>query len=71
MEPDKSKFIVRGENYKTCHQYRKSEIECSVFIPRNTLSLLNKFSKSIYVNNESESHSVVSDSLRPHGLYSP
>ena len=62
MEPDKSKIIVRGENYKTCHQYRRSEIERGTSILRNTLSLLNKFSKSIYVNNESESRSVVSDS---------
>ena len=26
---------------------------------------------SLYKQSESESHSVVSDSLRPHGLYSP
>ena len=34
-------------------------------------SLLSCYYLSRYVKSESESHSIVSDSLRPHGLYSP
>ena len=38
---------------------------------KNLMSCIPKTNTTLYINYESESCSVVSDSLRPHGLYSP
>ena len=69
-------YILCSQRWRSSIQLAKTRprVDCGsdheLLIAKDNLKL-KKIGKITRPFNESESHSVVSDSLRPHGLYSP